>query len=100
MEQISIRKPLLLAEKITESDSVDNAFQKTNIDEADIEEISEPFELGKSYLMPEKWRQFKNTDGANVPWPSSSSSKKVTSNDDKVVFFENAAKPPPQKRER
>jgi len=91
-EDINIRSPLLM----TERPCADEVLS----DGGDVQEIGEPFELGKSFLMGEKLRMFKNTDFGNIPWTTGSSSKKVApGGDDNIEFFENAAKPP-TKRER
>ena len=66
-----------------------------------MKEISEPLILGKSWLIADNLRFYKNTDSGYIPW-AGGKNKTSTSGcaaEDKIEFFENAAKPP-TKRDR
>lgn len=97
--EICIACPLLLIE-----DNSSPSKKESQVKEGEVKEIEPPLILGKSFLLSENQRVFKNTDGGNIPWMGSNSSsstaaavKRSNTIDDPVEFFENAAKLPTKK---
>ena len=103
-ENINIRSPVLLSEHSKAEGKASVQLQEHE----ELLEVGAPVHIGKSFLIADKIRTFKNTDNGNLPWSSgngtssaifSTATKRINNQEEQIEFFENAAKPP-SKRER
>ena len=98
-DEIAITQPLILLDP---SAAGETELAASAAGEEVQELAREPLFVGKSFVIPDKLRVFKNTDGGNIPWSTSTTATAGTKSakPEKVIFFETKAKPPPNKRER